>query len=1060
MPIILDQNAIQDPTQSSGQSTVANQIKAVRVETAKWFNTALTGNGLRKSGLFNVDNNTIDQLYKKAFNSVGISTNKASFIHNLSDMNTSYYSETRSDKNYFVPFADVLTDGVWAGLFEENVTRESKSSSFKSLLNELKADDLKLEIPSDTALFNIMNIKSWNELSHESGFKVVVKPFVQSVKLHSSKITSAVAGANSSNVTVVDPYVFLGIAIVSDTVTDDAVVTITHQGANLTPSDNEIPLEFIQLRSTAMDSFLMNNYVGLAWKILMAQIDIFYDRAGLKYFDTQTHGINDVDRHMLDVRDIIGELSLSNALDSQANILVHQYEEQVLTIIKSLTNLAYQAKGTSNEKDLTKAIVSTIRMIVQVMDVMSHKDSELVSTDFLNTIYNAIKSSSLDQDDINTIIQESLRLLLSQRLHELQAVANSGGLYEFKPSDPTITQKYQSDQGYSVQQKRIITTTEPLVIGQAGAGSGKSHTLVGRINYMKDQGEDLSKVMVLSFTNVAAININQRFPGIRSETLANMFNKIYQNTYPSQQLSQPSTVANSLRLLNPDADFFKSQGLTPEVVGRYIERFASTLSQLDQTGFKRVNVQEVTTNLASLIQHNMDLTALLLTAVEQTTLELQPIIIHHHLMSNHGQLNVPAEYQDLNYIITDESQDISTFEYILLLELAIHHSAQLLIVGDGSQTLYEFRNSDPKYMNALESSGVFTTYKLDVNYRSRQEILTFANQFLDVIDANDIARIQLKSSNFTPPTEKSYDESITIQNIITESSKPTDYNPALVDVVQNSPDFDKWFREKIDAGEQVAILGWTRSEVIEFGKAIEEWLTKNGYNIPVTSIMSEKNRPTTIISATLTNAHSEILKMSVTNPSLRQNILNEADRVIASRYRYSSDAQKKFFISVFREALDEVMGKHQWQILKNDVRQKAMSNKSAIGYLTRELLRIETRKNAMDAYLNKAQDAPDYSNERIMLSTIHGAKGLEFDNTIVLFNQDKRGSTSQESLRMLFVALSRAKKAEYIINAQSRGSKMVTSALSGMFETPMQTAYMRGLDEIRAMPQMTGQPNP
>src|SRR5699024_4911595 len=143
------------------------------------------------------------------------------------------------------------------------------------------------------------------------------------------------------------------------------------------------------------------------------------------------------------------------------------------------------------------------------------------------------------------IVRHSLRLLLSQRLHQLDEINKDGGLYEFKAPDVNVTDAMKQNNNYSNQQKKIITSQDPLVIGQAGAGSGKSHTLVGRINYLKDQGEDLSKVLVLSFTNVSALNITNRFPNVRSETLANMFHKIYTASYPSQTLSQPSTTANS-----------------------------------------------------------------------------------------------------------------------------------------------------------------------------------------------------------------------------------------------------------------------------------------------------------------------------------------------------------------------------------------------------------------------------------------------------------------------------------------------------------------------------------
>ena len=68
----------------------------------------------------------------------------------------------------------------------------------------------------------------------------------------------------------------------------------------------------------------------------------------------------------------------------------------------------------------------------------------------------------------------------------------------------------------------------------------------------------------------------------------------------------------------------------------------------------------------------------------------------------------------------------------------------------------------------------------------------------------------------------------------------------------------------------------------------------------------------------------------------------------------------------------------------------------------------------------------------------------------MLFNEAKRGATSQESLRMMFVALSRAKNTEYIINRHTQRRHGVSDNLSSMFDTPMQTAFMRAVNDINA----------
>lgn len=108
----------------------------------------------------------------------------------------------------------------------------------------------------------------------------------------------------------------------------------------------------------------------------------------------------------------------------------------------------------------------------------------------------------------------------------------------------------------------------------------------------------------------------------------------------------------------------------------------------------------------------------------------------------------------------------------------------------------------------------------------------------------------------------------------------------------------------------------------------------------------------------------------------------------------------------------------------------------------------------MDQYLRKNTEIPDYDNAPIIASTIHGAKGLEFTNTIVLFNNSRRNATDQESMRMFFVALSRAKEKEFIINSSSSSYDKVSSMISDMFVNPIDTAYLRALNDIDTMHQL------
>ena len=97
----------------------------------------------------------------------------------------------------------------------------------------------------------------------------------------------------------------------------------------------------------------------------------------------------------------------------------------------------------------------------------------------------------------------------------------------------------------------------------------------------------------------------------------------------------------------------------------------------------------------------------------------------------------------------------------------------------------------------------------------------------------------------------------------------------------------------------------------------------------------------------------------------------------------------------------------------------------------------------------------DAKSSDIVYSTIHSAKGLEFTNVCLSYNNEKKSSKSQESLRLYFVGLSRAMKSELIINAQlNRGYRVHSynvnnASKSAMFIDPINVAHRRCINNIQ-----------
>ncbi|QHT66185.1 RecQ family ATP-dependent DNA helicase [Rhodocytophaga rosea] len=85
-------------------------------------------------------------------------------------------------------------------------------------------------------------------------------------------------------------------------------------------------------------------------------------------------------------------------------------------------------------------------------------------------------------------------------------------------------------------------------------------------------------------------------------------------------------------------------------------------------------------------------------------------------------------------VVIDEFQDINEEEYALLLEITSRsEKIRVLVVGDDDQNIYEFRGSSVKYMQAFARLPETKRYELLKNFRSKHNVVAFANKFASTI---------------------------------------------------------------------------------------------------------------------------------------------------------------------------------------------------------------------------------------------------------------------------------------------------------------------------------------
>ncbi|MBS6285813.1 MAG: AAA family ATPase, partial [Campylobacter concisus] len=287
--------------------------------------------------------------------------------------------------------------------------------------------------------------------------------------------------------------------------------------------------------------------------------------------------------------------------------------------------------------------------IYSVIEIVQQLETYNIPLNLYRDIYHRL-AAEYNDTELTEICKHNLNLLMSNTLDHLNTVKNTLTSLLVPQVEPAI------DPMYSKEQAAAITTKEPLALVQSVAGSGKSSVILARIKYMVESGIDPNDITVLSFTNAAANHISDLNPDVHSMTIAKMIHTIYTNNFDKHQLSSIDTIINSLDIYMPDDQF----------AYEFKKRLRST-AKADRDAF---------TTLNNFIEENYDEVMNTLDIIGQTSLELEIIICYQKI----DTLAEPPEVKS-KYLIIDEVQDNSIFEFIYTLKYVDKNKESLFIVG-------------------------------------------------------------------------------------------------------------------------------------------------------------------------------------------------------------------------------------------------------------------------------------------------------------------------------------------------------------------------------------------
>lgn len=319
----------------------------------------------------------------------------------------------------------------------------------------------------------------------------------------------------------------------------------------------------------------------------------------------------------------------------------------------------------------------------------------------------------------------------------------------------------------------------------------------------------------------------------------------------------------------------------------------------------------------------------------------------------------------------------------------------------------------------MESSGVFSTYKLQINYRSNQNILDFANIGLANIEANQFANLRLRSNDLTPVTLDSFKKCVRLTDVRVSKKNEFAQNALNYTTMYLKPYIDECFEK----GEHVCLLAASHREVDAFQAAFELVYPDR----QIENLSPKKAYDTTVLSTYICRDWNQVRMFD------RHLIVPQLHRYITENVASYTFPRNQAAINSAITQVDKWCDNarnlvRQWNVAVDSGR---MTDDEFYDKLREHMIEFEIRSNAIHQSIQSQKNRErreniDFENTDIMLSTIHSAKGLEFENVIVIYYDYT--NQPEDAKRMYYVALTRAMKTEHILAWSTSPDKAITEA--------------------------------
>ena len=589
----------------------------------------------------------------------------------------------------------------------------------------------------------------------------------------------------------------------------------------------------------------------------------------------------------------------------------------------------------------------------------------------------------------------------------------------------------------------------------AGPGSGKTRVITYRIaNMVVNKNIKPTSILAISFTKASSIEMKNRALSLSNDfrmnkvtygTFHSVFFRIlrYFENYNIESILDEKTkriglknILKGLNIENADDD---------ETIGQVINEISYVKNELmDKSDFK----SEVLTNDEFIKVYNFYEEY----KQQMNKIDFDDMLIKTYELLKNNKAALDRVRSVYRYILVDEFQDINKVQFEAL-KLIANPSNNIFVVGDEDQSIYGFRGSRPDFL--LEFEEYFSNTKkvlLDINYRSKGEIINIANRLIEK-NTNRYEKV-IKCGqgngakvNYISP-EDSEEEAVyiakDIKNKVQEDyTEYTDFaviyrtniqSRALVDVfmdmripfvVKDSivTIYDHWAAQDILAYLRIGVNPNSNKDWIRIINKPFRYISKDNLNL----IKDEPDFINSLINKC--DLHPKQVKT-----------INDLDIDIS----YVKGLNPKNAISYIRTTLD-----YDRYILDYCANRKIKTN--GLIEILNELESSATNFKTIQEYLEhiervKSEIVDNKNNKEtdgVIFTTMHSAKGLEFKNVYIIGanegtipheksyeidDEEKKNDQIEEERRLMYVAITRAEENICISSPINKYGKRVSKS--------------------------------